>query len=324
MTPGISLRHRAEFFGLSLGCRFAATMPFGMLRHLAALAGSMGWTFDRRGRSVALANLDAAFGDTLSQTRKHEIGRASYQSFARTMLELAWAPNLTREKIEELVDFEGIGDSACNSDPERPAIYATMHYSNFEWVGLAGAYGICQMPLVAQQFKNPLLGPIFDKLRSSTGHPIIPRERAMLRMMKNLRAGGKFGFLADLSLDPKLGSTVIFQFGGLKTSITQMHAALALKTGASIVPLECRPIPGGRYKIVWHPEIPFDSRTSVQELTQRTWDVLEGVIREHPEYWLWPYKHWRFKPSAGDSRRYPFYSNPAKRFDRLLAENNMR
>jgi lauroyl/myristoyl acyltransferase len=293
-----------------------------MLRHLAAVTGAVAWSLDARGRRVALANLDAAFGDRFSKERKRQIGRASYQSFGRTMLELAWAPNLTRETIERLVDFEGIADSPCNTDPTKPAIYATMHYSNFEWVGLAGAFGICQMPLVAQQFKNPLLGPVFDRLRSSTGHPIIPRERAMLRMLKNLKEGGKFGFLADLSLDPKLGSTVISQFGGLQTSITQMHAALALKTGAAIVPLECRPITGGRYKIVWHPQIEFTPETPVQEITQKTWNVLEDVIRESPEYWLWSYKHWRFKPSNGDASRYPFYSNPAKRFDRLLKETH--
>lgn len=318
MTPAISLRHRLEFLGLRQGCKFVAGLPFGFIRPLANLAGAMGWTFDSRGKNVALANLESAFGATYSHERRIQIGRSSYQSFARTMLELAWAPNLNRKVIEKWVDFEGINDSPCNTDPSRPAIYATMHYSNFEWVGLAGAYGICQMPLVAQQFKNPLIGPIFDRLRSSTGHPIIPRERAMLRMLKNLRDGGKFGFLADLSLDPKLGSTVITQFGGLKTSITQMHAALALKTGASIVPLECRPLADGRYRIVWHPEIAFTQDTPVQDITQRTWDVLETVIREHPEYWLWPYKHWRFKPSQGDTSRYPFYANPAKRFDQLL------
>ncbi len=317
-----SVRHRLEYLGLRLGCKFIAGLPFGFVRPLANLAGAMGWAFDKRGKTVALANLESAFGMSYSPRQRAQIGRASYQSFARTMLELAWAPNLNREVIEKWVDFEGIADSPCNTDPSRPAIYATMHYSNFEWVGLAGAYGICQMPLVAQQFKNPLIGPIFDKLRSSTGHPIIPRERAMLRMLKNLRDGGKFGFLADLSLDPKLGSTVITQFGGLKTSITQMHAALAVKTGASIVPLECRPIAGGRYRIVWHPEIPFTPETPVQEITQRTWDVLETVIRDHPEHWLWPYKHWRFKPSTGDTSRYPFYANPAKRFDQLLAAGN--
>ncbi|MEX1117285.1 MAG: lysophospholipid acyltransferase family protein [Terrimicrobiaceae bacterium] len=321
MTSGTTLRHRVEFLGLQLSCKFVAGLPFGFIRPLANMAGAMGWAFDARGKKVALANLESAFGTSLSPERRIQIGRASYQSFARTMLELAWAPNLNREVIEKWVDFEGIGDSPCNTDPSRPAIYATMHYSNFEWVGLAGAYGICQMPLVAQQFKNPLIGPIFDKLRSSTGHPIIPRERAMLRMLKNLRDGGKFGFLADLSLDPKLGSTVVTQFGGLQTSITQMHAALALKTGASIVPLECRPIAGGRYRIVWHPEIAFTKDTPVQEITQRTWDVLETVIRKNPEYWLWPYKHWRFKPSHGDTSRYPFYANPAKRFDQLLTSS---
>ena len=42
------------------------------------------------------------------------------------------------------------------------------------------------------------------------------------------------------------------------------------------------------------------------------------AIHAHPECWLWPYKHWRFKPSQEDSSRYPFYANTAKRFDKLI------
>ncbi len=318
MTPEASPRHRLEYLGLTAGCRLIASLPFGMLRHIAALLGACVWTVDSRGRKISLANLEAAFGDSLSSARRHSIGRAAYQSFARTMLELAWAPNLNRKTVSRLVDFEGIDLSPCNLDRGRSVIYATMHYSNFEWVGLSGSYGIHPMPLIAQEFKNPLLGPVFDRLRGSTGHPIFPRERAMLRMLKHLRSGGKFGFLVDLSLDPKLGSVVVEQFGGLKTSMTQMHAALALKTGAAIVPLECRPAPRGRYKMVYHKEIPVEQDATPVEIVQRTWNALEQIIRQQPENWLWSYKHWRFLPPSGDTARYPFYANRAKRFDALI------
>lgn len=321
MMSSVSPRHRLEYLGLAAGCRLIKHLPFAMLRHLARLMGACVWSVDARGRRVSIANLEAAFGDSLSPARRNAIGRASYQTFARTMLELAWAPNLNRKRISQLVDFEGIELSPCNFDRERAVIYATMHYSNFEWVGLSGAYGIHRMPLIAQEFKNPLLGPVFDRLRGSTGHPIFPRERAMLRMLKHLRAGGKFGFLVDLSLDPKLGSVVIEQFGGLKASMTQMHAALALKTGACIVPLECRPGTGGKYRMVYHKQIEILPDAAPSTVVQKTWNVLEQVIRDRPECWLWSYKHWRFLPPGSENARYPFYANRAKRFDAACRES---
>ncbi len=51
------------------------------------------------------------------------------------------------------------------------------------------------------------------------------------------------------------------------------------------------------------------------------WDVLEPYVRNHPEYWLWSYKHWRFKPKD-NGERYPFYANEATRFDKKLRIHN--
>ncbi len=314
----VGVRHWLEYVGLALGFRATAALPLGMLRPLAHVLGAVAWSVDGRGRSVSLANLEAAFPGRYSLTEKRRVGRSSYQTFARTMLELAWAPNLNEEILGRLVEAVGLEGSPCHSDPQRAAIYSTFHYSNFEWLSLAGRFTISRMPIVAQEFKNPRLGPLFDDLRSRTGHPLFPRSRVMLKLLRHLREGGKFGFLVDLSLDPRQGSVCIEQFGGLKTSVTQMHAALALKTGAAIVPLICRPLPDGRYRIVYHPQMDVPAGTPPREIAQMTWDAVEPVLRENPEHWLWAYKHWRFKPSNGDTSRYPFYSNTTDRFDRIL------
>lgn len=320
----ISLRHRLEHLGVRLAFHCAGRLPFQSLRSIAQIFGSTVWAVDPRGRKVSLANLEAAFGSRFTEQERRSIGKKSYAAFARTMLELGWAPNMSREVIANLVDFEGLEHTPCHFDPKSPAIYVSIHYANFEWLGLTGAYVAGNGPLIAQQFKNPLIGPIFDRLRQSTGNPIYLRERAMIRLLNALRQGGKIGFLVDLSLDPLMGTVAIDQFGGLKTSVTQMHAALALRTGAKLIPLECRPAPQGRYRLIYHPPLAFDKETPVQEIVQMTWNALEPAIHEAPENWLWAYKHWRFRPSSGDTSRYPFYSNPAKRFDRLLAGKPIR
>ncbi len=111
--------------------------------------------------------------------------------------------------------------------------------------------------VVTQNFKNPLLGKLFDEFRGSTGHTIIPQERAMIRMLKHLKAGGYFALVVDLNLDPRESSVIVDQFDGLKTCVTQMHAALALHTNARIVPAECHPQEDGTYRLVYHDPIPI-------------------------------------------------------------------
>jgi len=314
-TPG--WRDRAEAAGLKAGAALIARLPFRSLPALASALGSLVYLLDPRGRRVALANLESAFPGKFSAARKSSIARRSYATFARTMFELFWAPNMDEKFVREHVIFEGWEADYCRKDPEKPAIYACFHFSNFEWLALAGAYSIKPGPVIAQRFKNPLLGPVFDHLRASTGNHVIPQERAMIRMLKFLKEGGKFGMLCDLNLDPREGSVAINCFGGLMASVTQTHAALAQRTGAAIVPVECRPGPGGKYRIIHHAPIECPPGASARDLVQRCWDALEPGVHAHPECWLWAYKHWRFRP-AQDSPRYPFYANPSQRFEKLL------
>jgi len=317
-------RERLEFAGLTAGARLVASLPFPLLRPLATLLGSAVYGLDPRGRRVALANIEAAFPGKYSPQEKRRIARASYGTFARTMFELFWAPNITEAFLNRQVVFEGFDVDTCRRDPAKAAIYACFHFGNFEWLGLAGAHTIAPGPVIGQRFKNPLLGPVFDRLRASTGNNVIPQERAMIRMLKFLKGGGKFGMLCDLNLDPREGSVVIECFGGLLTSVTQAHAALAQRTGAAIVPVECRPLPDGRYRIIHHAPIKCPPDADAREIVQHCWDALEPAIHAHPECWLWSYKHWRYKPSDDSGGRYPFYSNRTKRFDSLASQMTVR
>lgn len=314
-TPRPTIRHWLEFLGLSLAVGIVKFLPWRMMNRLAQPLGNLVCACDRRGRAVAHANLDAAFG-TLSLAEKNRITRASYRGFARTMLELLWSPNLTPAVFEKIVSVEGPGTTL---KPSQSAIYICLHASNFEWFSqrvplLRGYPGI----VVTQRMKNPLLGAIFDRLRGSSGHEIIPQERALIRMLRHLKNGGYFCMVMDLNLDPDEASVIIEEFGGLKTCVTQMHAALALHTGAKIIPCEGEAMNDGTYRLIFHEPLDYPADATAAEIAQLCWDVLEPSIRTHPEQWLWSYKHWRFQPADKTGARYPFYANEAKRFDRLL------
>ena len=313
-AAGVTIRQWLEYLGLRIAGQLVLWLPHRFLVWLAVPMGSIAYLMDSKGRTVSMQNLDAAFGDTIDRRRKERIAESGYQSFARTMFELFWSPNLTRETVEKLIRTEGLEPG----EPVKPAIYVTTHFSNFEWLGQNIRFFNGPGIIVAQKLKNPLLGKYFDRLRGSTGHTIIPQERAIARMLKHLKGGGYFCAVVDLNLDPDEASVIIDEFSGLKTCVTQMHAALALHTGARVVPAECRPQPDGTYRMIYHKPLEYPPDATPAQIAQQCWDVLERGIREAPECWLWSYKHWRFKPSGGSTERYPDYANTAKRFDVAL------
>jgi KDO2-lipid IV(A) lauroyltransferase len=79
-------------------------------------------------------------------------------------------------------------------------------------------------------------------------------------------------------------------------STTSAVAALALRTGAIVMPVFALPLGRGRYRMIYeHPVEPPrpDSENAIREFTQRCTDVLEMYVRRHPELWLWMHRRWR-------------------------------
>jgi lauroyl/myristoyl acyltransferase len=194
------------------------------------------------------------------------------------------------------------------------------HYGNFEWLSLASSWVGFPSDITAQEFKNPLLDRFFRDLREQSGHKIVLREGAIVRLYKTLRRKGRVALLVDLTLRPS-DPTVVIECFGLQTIVTVAHAWLQERTGAPIIPIHCEPLPDGRYRIVAHPKIQPPAGTTHQEIAQACWDLFEPTVRKNPAPWLWMYKHWRYKPAVG-AERYPFYAGESRGFDQIASRPN--
>jgi lauroyl/myristoyl acyltransferase len=88
------IRHRLEWLLLLL---LARSVPLLWRRPFVVLANAVGdlaYAFDRRGRKLALANIQAAFGDRYALPQRAKIARAACRNFSRTM----------HEAVKELAD----------------------------------------------------------------------------------------------------------------------------------------------------------------------------------------------------------------------------
>jgi Kdo2-lipid IVA lauroyltransferase/acyltransferase len=312
------VRYRLEWLGLWLAARLVPLLSRKACFHLGQTLGALMSLFDRNRYSVALNNLEVAFGSQLSIQDRRKIARESFQHFTRTMLDLLWSPRLSRENLRDYIEFENLEEIERATGPERNFITACYHYSNFEWFSLASGYSELTGTIIAQEFKNSLLDPIFQKIREQSGHELIPRERGIVRLYKVLRRKGRTALLVDLTVPPDEGAVAIECFG-LKTSVTSAHAWLHQQTGVPIIPVHCEPLAGGRYRVVFHRKIDTTQDMTLRQIAQACWNSFEPYVRKNPAPWLWMYKHWRYRPSNAD-RPYPSYAHVMRRFDEMLGK----
>jgi Kdo2-lipid IVA lauroyltransferase/acyltransferase len=307
------VRYWIEWLFVSFFARLIPLMPLNLLRSISEFVASLVFFFDAKSRSVAIANLEAAYGDELSAQQRNLIARKSFQAFGRNFLEVFWTPRLTKENVGNYVSAEDPGRFREVIESKNPLIVITPHFGNIELAGAFLGLRARRCMVISQPLKNERITPILRNLREASGHKIVVPENAVVRFMKALRDGISVFLFTDLTLKLRDSAVVIEEFG-MKTRVTQLHAFLHLHTGFPILPFVTLPRGDGGYKVRFLPELQFPRGTPYHEVTQACWNQFEPIIRAHPEYWLWLYKHWRYKPSA-TTRRYPFYANKSIQFD---------
>jgi lauroyl/myristoyl acyltransferase len=319
MTPWKNFRYWLE----ELGCRALAWgLPRISRRSCVRLAnglGALAFAVDRRGRAVALGNLACVFGERFTRAQRIRIARASYQNFLRTMADLFWASRLTAANFHEVMHVEGFAELRARLDRERRgAVFMCVHEGNWEWASLACGFLGFGNTVVAENFKNPRLTTIFNRLRQSSGQKIIAQESSILRLLKIAKRGGATGMLIDLNLPPTHAATVIEGFGpdGLKMCVPLLHAVLAQRAGALLVPVETQPQADGTCRIIAHPPVEIPDGANTAEIAQHCWAAFEPLIHAQPELWLWAYKHFRYRPHD-TARLYPGYANESAKFEKL-------
>jgi Kdo2-lipid IVA lauroyltransferase/acyltransferase len=308
------IRYWLEFVGLSTVARVVPLFPLAFLRWVAWAISWPVFSLDQRSRAVALANLEAAFGERYTGKERERIARRSLQLLGQSFLELFWAPRIRRDNCESYLRMhdEESYQEILRLKGNRPVIGVTIHFGNFEWGSLLFAFRGIGGYVLMQRFKNDRLTGLFQRLRESTGQKAITQEKSMVKFFKLLKQGTSVGMLGDLTLKMSEPGVVIKTFG-LSMRTTAMHGLLQQRTGMPILLFVTTPVQNG-YEVHIPGLIEYSPTATPEEIAQICWDRFEPLIRDRPELWLWSYKHWRYRPPV-DSQRYPFYANRNEFFD---------
>lgn len=285
-----------------------AIIPFlarGTIVRLARRLGGIGFRISGKTRRIALANLDLAFGNTISSEEKHRIARQSFQSFALVLIDLFW---FARHTDERLAKYVTIAPSAKVALFTKPAIVVTGHFGNWEVFGQTFARIDPPFLAVAAHLKNSGPDRLLTKLRQGGSQKVAYKEGAMRAVIRVLDEGGKVGLVLDQNVLPNSGGMFV-DFFGLPVPISSTAEKLSRKKGVPILLGSCMPDDKGFYDLTLPLSIPPPASGERDgTVTQAIARAFEAEIRRNPGQWLWMYKRWKYVRPGGQIEKYPFYA----------------
>ena len=287
------MKHRLEYAIVRALVTVVRVMPDAIVRAWGTALGLTFYTIDRAHRRIAERNLEAAFPARPASERR-AIARAAFVHFGRLLFELLKFSTLSPESMLARVEFDGEERARLAYAQGKGVLFVTGHFGFWELHAIVHAIQIAPIGLLARALDNPQLNQLLEDIRQRTGNTVIYRRGTIRRVMRALQEGQGVAVLIDQHI---LGRDAIYvDFFERPAATTSALAALALRTGAPVVPVFALPLGSGRYRMIYeHPVEPPQEETehAIREFTQRCTDVLEMYVRRHPELWLWMHRRWR-------------------------------
>ena len=279
----------------------AQALPRRVSLAFGAALGRIFYGLYGRRRELAVANLRAAF-PSKTDTECRDVLRSTFAHFSCHVIELLNFDAMSANEMMRLVELEGEERVEHAMAQGRGVMFYTGHFGYWELQIMVHAYRFKPIVMVARMLDNPLLERLIERVRTRVGTRVIPRQGAIRGLLRALIEKDSVGMMIDQHMQDR--SAVSVDFFNRPAATTSAIAALALRTGAPIIPVFALPLAGGRYRMIYEAAVEpptADDPDPVRTYTQRCTDVLEMYVRRYPDLWLWMHRRWR-DPSASELR----------------------
>jgi KDO2-lipid IV(A) lauroyltransferase len=287
------VRRRLEYLLVRSLQAIVRVLPDSLVRASGDAMGALFFVLDRPHRRVAEDNLARAF-PSRSAAERRAIVRAAFKHFGRLLFEILKFSTLSPEELLTRVEFDGGERVRLAYGQGKGVLFITGHFGFWELHAVAHPLQFEPIGVLARTLDNAQLNTLLEQIRQRTGNTVIYRQGSIRRVMRLLSERHGVAVLIDQHIQGP--DAVYVEFFERPAATTSAVAALALRTGAPVVPVFALPLPNGRYRLIYeHPVEPpsADSEDAIREFTQRCTDVLEMYVRRHPDLWLWMHRRWR-------------------------------
>ena len=291
-----------------LGVLRGATGTMQRLSRPAALRvgrglGNLGYRVARRQRRYADRNLRLVFGETYTGAERDALTRRVFSHFGLCVVDFLRGPAYTGPVLDRLVSCDGWEHVEKALAGGKGIIVLSAHLGNWELLGRWLAAKGVPLTVVAREPEEPLFAAYVRRIREGAGFTVLNKGESARGLLAVLRRGA-----AVLLMPDQNSGDVFVPFFGVPAGTVAGPASLALHTGAPIVPSYCVR-EGDGYRMLFLPPIPANKtenkEADVARIMTEANAVLEGVVRQYPDQWLWLHNRWKSAFEEKNRGRWP-------------------
>ena len=288
--------------GVELATFITNRLGYDRTMALGNMVGDMLYGLLARPRRRIYHNLKLAFIDSMPEAQRNSITRQVLRFFAKNWLELFFYGGGNKPELRKRITINGIEHLERALAKGKGIIAISGHIGNYPLLGTQFTERGYDFTVAIRDPKSPVASRIYEHARAMIGLRTLytTPERRFFKNALNIL--GRNGILCLIADENKRRGGVFVDFFCRKASTPPGPAALALRTGAAIVPVFITRNPDNSQLILIQEEIPYgktgETEADVVAITARYTAAIEKRIRADLGQWMWTNFRWRTQPEG--------------------------
>ena len=219
------------------------------------------------------------------------ITKSMWNNYGRVFAEYIFIKDFRLGKLNSKIKIEGQEILEQIKIQNIPTVFISGHFSNFELMAMHIEKSGIKLSAIYRPLNNIFLNRIMENIR--TKYICKNQIKKGIGGMKKLIKLQKNNCSTALMIDQRVSEGIKSNFFNQEALTTTIPAQLVKRFNMPVVPIFIERINKTSFKISIKKPIKFDKKTSTKDITDQLNKILELMIINKPNHWIWSHNRWK-------------------------------
>ena len=227
----------------------------------------------------------------ISSENLDKIANLMWSNYGNIFAEFMFLKNFRYGNLSSKIQVDGqdILDEIKKSN--KQVIFISGHFCNFELMAMYLEKTGINLATIYRPLNNFFLNGFMERIR--TKYICKYQIKKGIGGLKKLIYLKKKNFSTALMIDQRVSEGILSNFFNQEALTTTIPAQLVKKYNIPVVPVYIERIGNLNFKITINKPISFQNDTSIKNITDNLNKILEEMILNKPEQWIWSHNRWK-------------------------------
>ena len=240
-----------------------------------------------KSKKIIVSNLDKFLKN--DNVKKEKIILDMWSNYGMTFIEYIFLKKFRKNNSH--ISIDGREKLIKIAKSKKSVIFISGHFANFELMSMELTKAGVNLATIYRPLNNYLINPFMEYLRKK-----YICKNQIQKGIKGVKDAIKFienKHSIALMVDQRVSEGERIDFFNHKALTTTLPAQLALKYNMEIIPILIKRDDTLNFKMKIYDPVNLSNTKDKLEITKKLNQVLEKLINENPNQWIWTHNRWK-------------------------------